>query len=256
MNIKKNRILSILTFIFSSLFLLLIVFIVINNISVGLFPLIFAFMSFCLTGFLLNISLRSNNQSFLDKLIKREIDKGKSILLSELKKTEEEKEAIVDNGEKLDVEVLAKKLIPGGSSKKIDAFGKKLLHNLSKEFEFLQGILYTLKKGTKQKYNYIAGYALTNENPIQEFNTGDGLTGEAIKSQEIMVIDEIPEEYLNVESGLGKSRPAYLIIIPLIDKKRVIGVLEFGSFKELDQKKFELISQLAPQISAKLNQLI
>ena len=46
-----------------------------------------------------------------------------------------------------------------------------------------------------------------------------------------MVLTRLPEDYLEVYSGLGKAQPSYLAIVPLIHKGRTIAVLECSGYR-------------------------
>ncbi len=46
-----------------------------------------------------------------------------------------------------------------------------------------------------------------------------------------MVLTQLPEDFLEVYSGLGKAKPAYLAIVPLIHKSRTLAVLECTGYR-------------------------
>src|SRR6056297_3621270 len=68
---------------------------------------------------------------------------------------------------------------------------------------------------------------------------GDGLVGTcAIEKQSIYMTD-IPEDYMEVTSGLGDSNPDCLLIVPLKIEEEVMGVVEIASLKKFEDYQIE-----------------
>ena len=75
-------------------------------------------------------------------------------------------------------------------------------------------------------YKLTAAYA-TSEAPEYLF-AGNGITGQAINNKTLAIITDIPENYPNVTSTLGSSKPTALAILPLVYSDECIGVIELG----------------------------
>lgn len=110
----------------------------------------------------------------------------------------------------------------------MDQLGKQLLKNLARELEIMSGIFYSESKGV---YTAQATYAMTSSTEPYTFKSGEGLTGQAARNQQLMVLNRLPEGYTEVYSGLGKAAPGYLAIVPLVHKGRTIAVLEFTGYR-------------------------
>jgi len=86
-----------------------------------------------------------------------------------------------------------------------------------------------------------SGYALElNTYEKKKILLGEGLTGQAVVEKKTMIIENVPEGFMRISSGLGESTPKTIIIIPLIFENEVKGVIEIASsviFTEL-QKEF------------------
>ncbi len=63
------------------------------------------------------------------------------------------------------------------------------------------------------------------------FKSGEGLSGQAAKNQQVMLLTRLPEGHLEVYSGLGKAPPAYLAIVPLVHKGKTMAVLECSGYR-------------------------
>ena len=60
----------------------------------------------------------------------------------------------------------------------------------------------------------------------KKIHFGDGLVG-ACAIEQKPVFTKIPDDYLEITSGLGKEKPNYLYIVPLIYNDVIFGILEF-----------------------------
>ena len=109
-----------------------------------------------------------------------------------------------------------------------EQLGKLLLKNLARELEIMSGIFYSEKKG---KFIVEATYAMATSTEPYTFKTGEGLSGQAARNQQLMVLTSLPEGHLEVYSGLGKAPPAYLAIVPLVHKGKTIAVLECSGYR-------------------------
>ena len=63
------------------------------------------------------------------------------------------------------------------------------------------------------------------------------------------IIEEVPEGYLDIFSGMGKQKPGYLMIVPCLYNNVVEGVLEMGSLKPFDEFSIEYINLISESIA-------
>lgn len=148
---------------------------------------------------------------------------------SESKKISTEKKDTAKENPRLDFGAVARKLVRRTPDKaSLEEVGKALLKNLSREMEIMSGVFYLRKKGS---FVAIASFALASHSEPYTFKEGEGLTGQVAKNQQIMVLTQLPEDFLEVYSGLGKAKPAYLAIVPLIHRNRTLAVLECTGYR-------------------------
>jgi len=110
----------------------------------------------------------------------------------------------------------------------LEQLGKLLLKNLARELEIMSGIYYREEKGV---FTVEATYAMASTTEPYTFKIGEGLSGQAAKNQQLMLLTRLPEGHLEVYSGLGKAPPAYLAIIPLVHKGKTMAVLECSGYR-------------------------
>ncbi|WP_367874516.1 response regulator [Luteolibacter sp. Populi] len=81
-----------------------------------------------------------------------------------------------------------------------------------------------------------------------KFEAGEGLLGRAVTEKAPRRIDEVPEGYLTIGSGLGKGLPRHLLILPASTDNLVNAVLELGFLHPLDAQKQEFLQQVSEQV--------
>lgn len=219
--------------------------------SPGILPFIFFLLSTLLLGYAINIILKSLSPKTINDYINKKVTEARIQVLKEFEKKEE---VVEDSDEKEQVEEKLKNIIPKGNFKTTDAYLEKLMKNMANQLEFVQGIVYMRVNKTK-KFKYSSGFALTNSDEIQEFKEGENLTGQAVANKDLLIIDDIPEEYFDVESGLGNAKPKQILIVPVLVKSNVYAVLELASFKDQDNISKETLRRLMTETGSKIEQI-
>jgi len=136
----------------------------------------------------------------------------------------------------VDIDQLAEDIVPKIDLKEtIENYAERILKNIAKQFEIVQGVIY-LKDDTSQQFDPVALYAWASEKEPASFKTGDGLTGQTAKNKTIMIVENIPEGYFRILSGLGDGFPRSLMIVPLLLNKETIGIIELAAFKRFDKE--------------------
>jgi methyl-accepting chemotaxis protein len=119
---------------------------------------------------------------------------------------------------------------------------KDFLSAVCKTIEAGQGALYESKEEEgKRKVVLSSGYALNlGESALIEYEFGEGLIGQAAAGSRALYVDDIPEGYIKIISGLGSASPRYLYIVPIKNENEVKGIIEIASFNNFsdDEKKF------------------
>lgn len=137
---------------------------------------------------------------------------------------------------------------------KLKDFAEKALSIIAKELEILQAAWYTLdRKANPAILRFLTGYACNpGFDKEMSFQLGEGLPGQVLKSQKVLILTNIPEGYVKIQTALGEASPNTLIILPLINKTTPIGVIELASFKSFVEDDEKFFSRLAFVLSEKL----
>ncbi|MDX1627528.1 MAG: GAF domain-containing protein, partial [Fulvivirga sp.] len=111
------------------------------------------------------------------------------------------------------------------SEKDEDVIFEKTLKGICNKLEAGIGIIYTpSKQKNKRMLEARSTYALSlGESQTITYEMGEGLVGQAAKERKSMIIDDIPEDYIKIVSGLGKSSPTHLLVMPFEHNQQLIG---------------------------------
>ncbi len=117
-----------------------------------------------------------------------------------------------------------------------------------------QGAIFVLK--AKKNLEAIAYYAYGKKKNIQkEIEVGHGLLGSAFQDGITQLITEIPKDYLSITSGLGKSAPKSLILVPLKYQDEVLGIMEIASFEGYGEHHVEFFETIAAILAATITNI-
>ncbi len=79
---------------------------------------------------------------------------------------------------------------------------------------------------------------------------GQGLVGQAAIENRTIYMTDIPQNYMNITSGLGLANPNSLLIVPLQSNEQLIGVIEMASFEVFDETDLEFLEKVGESIAA------
>lgn len=200
------------------------------------------------------LSYKLSDKSKIDQKIKTIVEKEKAKIIAEFNKKEIREEKVSES--EVNVDKIVKKTIPNIQNfKTLKSYSEKVMSNIAKEIEIGQGLFYA--KAKKSNLFKVAGeYAFTGDEKPKDFKLGVTLPGQAAKNKDLMIINEIPDDYYSTESGLGKSMPKHLIIVPIINKNTSVAVMELGTFKEINPTEQKVLKNLSLELGDKINKFI
>jgi len=129
------------------------------------------------------------------------------------------------------------------------------LHTICKQLDAGQGALYlTSDENGQRKVELKQGYALSvSENSIVSFDFGEGLVGQSAANGQTLYVDDIPEGYIKIISGLGSASPRYLLIVPVKQGEKVMGVMEIASFTSISEDQRKFVEESAKLLGEKIS---
>jgi len=112
---------------------------------------------------------------------------------------------------------------------------EEIIKKTANIFNAAKGVIYE-PNATFDQLNAVATFAHIFENDEDKISgISEGLIGQAIKNKKVLIIKNVPENYLNVMSGLGSSDPSSLLILPFYKENKIEFVLELALFKAVDE---------------------
>lgn len=86
----------------------------------------------------------------------------------------------------------------------------------------------------------------------KKVSPGEGLIGQVFLEKELLVLTEIPQNYIKITSGLGEATPGCLVVVPLMFNDKVEGILEIASFKNFRPHETEFLSKIGEIIASSI----
>ncbi len=153
------------------------------------------------------------------------------------------------------VEGLAKFTLFTRDTSDVDAFYNTILSNLIRYIGANQGYLYVVSDENPDNIfmEVKAVYAYGKQRYLEEkkqIKYKQGLVGQAWFDKESLYFTEIPQDFVNITSGMGEATPRCIFIVPLKVNDEVYGAIEIASFEELGEEKVEFITKLSETIAS------
>lgn len=144
-------------------------------------------------------------------------------------------------------------------SKQVDSLCKSLVSEVVPYMNANQGAIFVAEQDAASQETVLqlkASYAWGRHKFINRtISIGEGLIGQAAQEGEMLMITDVPEEYITIGSGLGRAKPRCILILPLIANDVFEGVIELASFRMFEPHELEFLKKLAESIAATLANL-
>jgi CheY-like chemotaxis protein/signal transduction histidine kinase/HAMP domain-containing protein len=102
----------------------------------------------------------------------------------------------------------------------------------------------------------VASYAYrVRKNVANRFAIGEGLVGQAALEKHPILLQNVPDDYIQITSGLGEAPPRNIVVLPVLFEGQVKAVIELASFLPFSQIHQTFLDQLAEAIGVVLNMI-
>lgn len=126
----------------------------------------------------------------------------------------------------------------------LEELAQKTLSLLSMKLNVVTSALYVLNEQNLLKP--IATFCLKTK--PKEFAIGEGFPGQVALEKKPIFLNELPSDYLAFTSAPGELKPVNIACFPIMTKDALIGVIELGSFRDMQPIK-EFMDGLLDQLS-------
>ena len=140
----------------------------------------------------------------------------------------------------------------------MDDFTYKIVSYIVKYVDASHGGLFLLStEGSNRNFLELAACYAYNKRELftKEIAVGEGLVGECFVQKETMLLSDIPDTYSMITSGLGKSKPRNILLVPLKTDENVIGVIELASFNPFEQHVVSFIEKIGQSIASTITNI-
>lgn len=134
----------------------------------------------------------------------------------------------------------------------ICTLAEKVIEELIKSLDASAGGIFLLDSESDEPLlDLVASFAYDRRKYLQKsYRIGEGLVGTCAIEKDKIFLSEIPEDYLNIASGLGESRPSCLLLMPLQLEEATLGVIEIASLRVFEGFEIEFVENLAGSIAS------
>jgi signal transduction histidine kinase/DNA-binding response OmpR family regulator/HPt (histidine-containing phosphotransfer) domain-containing protein len=136
-----------------------------------------------------------------------------------------------------------------------DEFGKRMLSTLVPLVGGGYGAFHLLNEAD-ECFHFTAGYGREGDQNDKSFALGEGLSGQAATERKVLLLSDIPQNYVQIRSGLGSSPARALAVVPIQTHDRVLAVVEVASFSALTEQQRALLDEASGMVALKLDVLL
>ena len=78
----------------------------------------------------------------------------------------------------------------------------------------------------------------------------EGIIGACAMEKHTIIINDVPDNYTEIGSGLGHAKPKALMFVPLIYNDYLYGVMEFAAFVRFEQYQIQFVERISENIAS------
>jgi len=138
----------------------------------------------------------------------------------------------------------------------MEEFTYTILSNLVRYMDAQIGGLYLIndERSDDRHLEMVAVYAYERRRFIEHrIEIGEGIVGRCVLENQSIFMTDIPEDYIQIDSGLGHDKPTSLLVVPLKLNEEVYGIVELASFSEFQRYQIEFVEKIGENIAATLS---
>ncbi|HEY0139445.1 MAG TPA: HAMP domain-containing protein [Thermoanaerobaculia bacterium] len=141
--------------------------------------------------------------------------------------------------------------------KNLTTVSQMILSELAPVVSAAHGVFYIMdanNQAAEPVLRLAASYAYKERKHLnKEFRVGESLIGQAAFEKQRILITNAPDDYVQINSGLGEAKPLNIIVLPIVFEGVVLAVMELASFNRFTETYQSLLDQLTESIGVVLN---
>lgn len=103
----------------------------------------------------------------------------------------------------------------------------------------------------------LAAYAFNNEEiGLTSFQLGEGLVGQAALENRMILLTEVPDNYIKISSGIGLASPETIMIFPAESDGEVLAVVELATFTSFTPLQQLLLDEVTSHVGITIKSIV
>ncbi|CAI3545201.1 Signal transduction histidine-protein kinase BarA [Clostridium neonatale] len=136
--------------------------------------------------------------------------------------------------------------------REINTLSSRIITYICRYLNMQIGIFYV--KTDSNTFKVFGSYSYnSSEGSPDEFNIGEGLVGQAALEDKIVLVQDVPADYMKIISGLGEAVPKNILIAPCMYHEEIECIIELGSFNQFTDVQLKFIEQVSENIATSIN---
>ncbi|MFC3607785.1 response regulator [Stutzerimonas tarimensis] len=131
----------------------------------------------------------------------------------------------------------------------LPVLGQGILGFLAHYLDVAVGAVYVLEDARLRRVAEY-GYSPEHLNRGRTIALNEGLVGQAARERRILQLDQLPNNYLKVNSALGETPAQSVMLVPVVDSGQLNAVIELGFLHPLGVREAELMKVIAAPIGS------
>jgi signal transduction histidine kinase/DNA-binding response OmpR family regulator/CHASE3 domain sensor protein len=135
--------------------------------------------------------------------------------------------------------------------KDLKTLANDMLINIVEHTKSHVGALYVLEE---DRQLYLTGtYAFSNTERGDKIGVGEGLVGQCLSSDKMILLDQVPDNEFTISYATGQTKPKNVVAFPLHRDGILIGVVELASLNVYTQRKFDFLNSISNNVGVAIH---
>jgi signal transduction histidine kinase/DNA-binding response OmpR family regulator len=100
------------------------------------------------------------------------------------------------------------------------------------------------------------GFAHLDDKRAEVLQPNESLAAQAANQNRILILRDLPSDYIKVGSGLGETAPRELLIAPISNHGKIKGVIEIGFLHGVRERDTEFMELIGPAVGASVASVV
>jgi HAMP domain-containing protein/CheY-like chemotaxis protein len=142
--------------------------------------------------------------------------------------------------------------------KDLEAVSRLIMSELTPLVSAQHGAFFLMEQdeADEASLKLISSYAYKRRKHVaNRFAPGEGLVGQSALEKKSIVLTNVPDDYIQINSGLGEAPPRNIVVLPILFEGEVKGAIELASFNEFSQIHQIFLDQLTETVGVVINMI-